>query len=70
MCCDGLLRAFVDVLALIEASVKSPVNNIWEGWLGGGEFIVILEGGAVRVVGCFTKYYMRAVSHDFNRKNR
>ena len=54
MCCDGLLRAFVDILARIEASVKSPVNNLRGGFGGGGELIVILKGGAVRVVGRFT----------------
>ena len=70
MSCDGLLRAFFGVLARIGASIKSPFNNFKGSFGGEGEFIVILEGGAVRVVGCFTKYYMRAVSHDFNRKNR
>ena len=44
LCYCGLLRAFVDVLALIKATFKSPINIIWMGRLEGGEFIVILGG--------------------------
>ena len=54
LCYGGLPRAFVGVLTRIGASVKSPFNNFKGSFGEGGEFIVILEGGAVRVVGCFT----------------
>ena len=53
LCCGGLLRAFVGVLTRIDASIKSPVNNLRGGFGGGGEFIVILQGGAAQVVECF-----------------